>query len=547
MAFRHAPYALSAGLAIVVFVVGACITNPGGVAPIGDAGGGTDSTTLEDSGTPFDGSLGDDSASPDEGVVVNDAAEPCALPDGGMFPAGTQLVQSSTVTAAGLTSDGYAVYTDTASSKVYALATPLLDAGTPAPIAASDGSGVQVLGAAVLAWTGANQMSSLAYGALTVWTAASGAQSIATASPGPVNGIAGWTDVSRDGHYVLYFDDASAVAQTADLYVAGTDGTGKVKLAAGVTLSTSCIPQIGFVGALAVATYCTSASGSGAEAGPAAATLATWKGSGWATGVTVSSAASPFWSRDASQTQVAYRTAAGLYAYDASTGTSALIDPAGVAGLFTSDSSTLVYTATDGSIRRATLTSPSPLVVLPGIDAGAGYAGLIALSGDGNHLLAYQNLGTSVGTSDLYFASTAPGSTAITLSSSPTAAVYGDPFTLDSTHALFLTSVDVDQVGDYSALAVTGTTPAPLGSLVWQGVATSAAKVVFNDNWVGATNTSGRADLESIDTSAAASVATKLVSAADTSFFLSSDRSQLLYSWSRCAGAQAGLYVMSAP
>lgn len=542
MVFRLAGGAAVAGLSAVALAAG-CSSSTS-TAP-SDAGGG-DSSMTGDTGSPADG--GGDSASPVEDGATDGGfdAVACALADGGAYPVGTQLVAGTNLGVGGLTSDGYAVYVDATAANLYTISTslPAGQPGTPVLVDAYDGSGFQTDGTAVLAWTGATQAMGPLFGALKVWTAAHGVQALATASLGPNNPGRGWADVSSDGKYVLYFDNASSGSTpTADLYVAGVDGAGKTKLVPGVVIVAGCYPQIGFVGDFAVASYCTSAP---APDGGTGATLATWSGSSWATTTTVTPGAYGSWSTDG-KGLVAYQTTGGLAAYAVATAASTPIDPVGVGGLFTSDSASLVYTATDGSIRRSTVTSPSPQVVLPGGDAGSGYQGILALSPDDGHLLAYQNVNATYGFTDLYLSSTAAGSTATALSTATSAGVYGDPFTADGTHALYFANLDSSDVGDYDEMAVTSTTPTTIGSFGWEGLATTAGKVVFDDNWVAVPGTNGQADLQAIDMAAATPAVTTLVSAIDAYFFVSADKSKLVYTWSYCPDARAGLYVTSTP
>ncbi len=537
------------GLAIPLAIAGCGSSNS---STSSDAGSGSDTGTVEDTGTtPTEAGSGD--SAPSEASAGDGGVEagppPCTVPDGGAFPVGTQLVKSATVSGAGLTSDGYAVYVDSSSNKAYAVGIAG-DAGAPVTIGAVDNSGMSVVGAAVLNWTGAVQTTGLGYGALSIWTSAHGVQSLATASLSPSNQVNGWFDVSKDGSSVLYFDnavDVGSIGATADLYVANTDGTGKVALVKGVYITAQCVPQVGFVGAYAVASYCTSAPTVDAGTAQPIATISTWTGAGWATTVQAAGSAYGYWSADAAQTLVAYRNAAGFYAYTVATDSSKLVDTNGVSGVFTSDSTAIVYVTTKGTVSRATLAAPSPQVVLAAGDAGAGYMGLLALSPDDSYLVAYQNYDANSGYTDLYFSSTAAGSTATPLSSAQTAAIYGDAFTADSKYALYYANLNSSQVGDYDIASVTTPTPTKVAGNGWEGFATTAGKVVFTANWMaGAQGSSGRSDLQKLDT-AVGTTASTVVSQVDSNFFLSSDKSQLVYSWSYCSNAQAGLYVTATP
>ncbi len=507
-----------------------------GGAPLADAG-----TGPIDAGSSLDGG-----GSSGGGDASAEAASGCVFPKGTTAPGGTQLVQSTTVTAAGVTSDGYAVYADSAAGTVSAIA---LTGGKPLAIGMTDGSGVRVVGPAVLVWNGAMQPTGVAFGALTAWTAASGAHTVATASLVSGRRGAPYVDVSGDGRWVLYFDDAvtsDAGAQTADLFVAGVDGSTPVRLQQGVSIAAPCLPQVGFVGGYAVAATCL-VDGTG---NVGAEMLSTWTGSGganpWASTMSASIATGARWSADHAGTEVLYPGASGgLFVHTLGSGGATSIDPTGASGLFTPDGASVVYVGGDGSIRRSPVASPSPAVVLP----VASYRNLVALSPDGSTMLISKLTQAGGFNYDLFLSSTAPGSTATTLATTLSTDVAGDAFSADGSRALFFANVS-NRVGDYTAVDTSASAgkPVVLGNLARVGYATGGAKVVFNDHFsAGATGSAGVADLVSVDTSAATLAPVTLASSADAAFYATVDRKTIVYSWSICAGPQAGLYAIAAP
>jgi len=83
---------------------------------------------------------------------------------------------------------------------------------------------------------------------------------------------------------------------------------------------------------------------------------------------------------------------------------------------------------------------------------------------------------------------------------------------------------------------------------VWQENAVSAAKVLYNDHYIGGGASDGYADIESVDLSASPLAPTTVVSHADANYFLSADRTKLIYSFSSCPNlGTAGIYVIAAP
>jgi hypothetical protein len=494
-----------------------------------EAGGGKDGST-KDSGKGGEASGG-------EGGGI--------LPEGGVAPHGTQIVASPSVSLAGVTSDDYAVYVDSSGASM-TLNAVALAGGAPKSIGSYDGSGSIVTGSVAVYFNGVSQ--STGAGTLGVWTSAHNAQTLSTAALIGAPG-GGSLDVSNDGAHVLMFDNTTAT--TGDVTVIDTDGTNKKVLVPAVHLDyTLCPPNIGFAGAYAIVAYCTAdPSDAGAPDGgaPATATMATFTGTGWATTGSVSTAAYTGFSHDRAGAQVLYGTAAGLQVAKLAAGTSAVIDPAGLGGLFTSDGLNLVYVTTGGAIKVAAVSGTGTPTTLQ----ASGFAGLYSLSPDDKWLTAYKQLvtdqTTGLQTSDFYLASATAAGTATALSSATTGAVYGSTFTADSSHVLWTANIDVAKgpVGDFMAAPVTGGTPAKLGSALWIDTSTTGTKVVFNDNWVGSGGGGGAgvADIKSVDTSQTAP-ATLLTTGADAFYYLSSAKDKVVYSWSYLpSDSRDGLWV----
>ena len=135
-----------------------------------------------------------------------------------------------------------------------------------------------------------------------------------------------------------------------------------------------------------------------------------------------------------------------------------------------------------------------------------------------------------------------------TLSSTTTAGIVGDPFTADSTHALYVTDVDpCNQAGALHARAVDGTSDAILGHGVALDRAISGSKVVFSENYVATGGLRlGRADIEVADT-AQGGASTRVVSRADVIVEITPGLDQVVYSWSLRPGSSSGLYLARLP
>jgi hypothetical protein len=467
------------------------------------------------------------------------------LPEGGVYPQGTQLVTSGNVVIQGVTSDGYAIYIDTSGASP-TLSAVSVSGGAPKSIDSYDGSGgVAVTGSVTVYFNGVSQTTGA--GTIGVWTSAHAKQTVSTTGLAAIPGQ-GSLDVSKDGAHVLFLDNATA--STADVTVIDTDGTNKKVLVPGVHLDyTLCPPNIGFAGAYAIVAYCTAdPADAGAPDGgaPATATIATFTGTGWTTTGSISTAAFTGFTHDSAGAQVLYGTAGGMQVATLSSGASALIDPAGLGGIFTSDGKSVVYVTSAGAINLAPAAGGTPTTLL-----ATGFKGLYGLSPDDKWLLAYKQVvtdqQTGAQTSDIYLASATAPSTATALVSSTNAAIYGDSFTADSSHALYTANVS-GAVGDFMAAAVSGGTPVKLGSTEWINIASTGAKTTFNVNWVsGGQSGQGTADIESVDTSGSAAP-TLLVSQADAFYFMTAAKDKIVYSWSYVSGdTRDGIWVLPAP
>jgi hypothetical protein len=483
-----------------------------------------DGGTGSDASSGFVGTSGDAAGGLDAGPL-GEGGVSCV--QGGAGPKGTQLVKSSTASILGLTDDDQIVYVDTSSSSL--LAVPAAG-GAPASIGPTEGA-VRLASRAVFSWTGLNGGGTVGTG-LRVWTAARGPQSLAGAS------LVGVADSSVDGSRVLYFDNAGA--STADLYVAGVDGSGKTRLATGIYWAQGCMPQVSFVGSSALLGYCTAAP---ANAAMPVGTLALYVGGGGA-GMTLSTSAD-LSSLQSAGASVLYNAPAGLMLANATTGATTLIDATGgTSAAFTHNGQSLVYVTTDGAIRRSSIASPSPATLV----AAGGFDSLSPTSSDDRWLLASNMRDPNTGNSDIYVASATTAGSATAILGSATGTFYGSPFTADSSRVLYVDNA-MNGAGDYHVAPTTGGPAIKLASRMWIGFATTGTRVVFEDGFVPGVglNTQGVADIRSVDVSAASPAPALLVNQADPGLFFTSARDRLIYSLTSCARGSEGIWVMAAP
>jgi hypothetical protein len=484
------------------------------------------------------------------------------------------------VAVGGVTNDGYAIYTDTASGMAYAV----LVAGGAAPIPVGvvnrDNSLVSVSGQVVYIVTRAG--TGMTKGSLSVWTAASGSITLSTGAYLSLADSAWFASVSSDGSYIVYLDQATTASAT--LAVARTDGTGSVPLVSNIAVHGGCDPSARFSGLNVVASYCVatadagSPSGGGveggaldaqadgseapptptgasdaatadanpADAGPAEsgaqmngalATIASFIGPTFAT-TPIATNVNPRFAIDSAGTQVLVSSPSGLWVYPLAGVPRTLVDVAGTSGLFTKDGKSVLYTTSTSALKRAPIGAGPPIALV-----ASGLSVIRAVSPDDAWVLAsYKTMGNR---HDLYLASaTAPGM-ATALATMPTSALFGDAFTFDSRSALFFTNVMSDGTGDFYAGASTGA-PTKVTSNAWQEYATSGSRGLVNDNYnpSGGSSGNGIADIEAFDATNPTVLKT-LVTAADANFYPTPARDAIVYSWSCAQSARAGLWVLA--
>jgi hypothetical protein len=152
----------------------------------------------------------------------------------------------------------------------------------------------------------------------------------------------------------------------------------------------------------------------------------------------------------------------------------------------------------------------------------------------------------------MYLVSTAAGSTLSTLCGTTSASFFGDAFTVDDSQVLFFCNIGTSgsgYVGDFDAEKLTaGAKVSTIAAAnVWQENAVSAAKVLYNNNYVGGGSVFGYADIQAQDLSGT-TPATLVVSHADANYYLTPDKTKLVYSFSSCPNlGTAGIYAIAAP
>jgi len=567
------------GTTTVLAVTWGCSGDQNGANSSGDAGRTPDASRADVTADATETDAGNDGA--DDGDVASpppgDGPIVCNAPG---MPQGKQILASATATAIvqGVTSDGQVLYWDNATQHIGAVP---VDGGTPVDVGPWDQAGggwpvVYTSRDVALYWSGQSPPGE-AGNQLWAWTRANGAIELAAdtwigppanlgtcpfLSPGLGAGYA-TVDVSPDSAYVAYFDGAAvtdAGLVVGNVSVSGSDGSNPTVLVPG-WIQGNCTPMIEFIGDYLVVSYAVDGlNGTIAAFGPAP---------NWQNVQTFTTTSSTcLFAGDTAATHLTYATSGGIYVQTlGATDPPTLIDPLGAGGLFTNDGSSLLYLRWDGSLWRSPVSSPAPVEL-----AGGPFMNVLALSTDDAWIELTQNPPSANGNAEngIQLVSTAPGdggNAVITLTDAGVAGNLMDAipasglaapessagaFTADNSQAVFFEVPGVLRPGNlkHDGLPPSGV-PATITQSFWGGYPTSGAKVVYADHGAKGQPSNGYwangyADLESVDLSGTAPPTT-LVRGADATFYLTADRSTLVYSWNYCSGIPGGIYTVPVP
>ena len=438
-------------------------------------------------------------------------------------PVGTQVLVGGALTMRDMTSDGWAVYSDNATLTLHAVP---IAGGAPRDIVSLGNSfAVSVWGKVVFAWSHKN---AAGVGPLTVWSAASGAHTVSQASLAP------WVAAAIDGNDILYLDEVDSSGQNGALVAAAGDGSKPKVILTGLTglQNDGCRALLGFAGAYALAAHC--------DGGAKRATLSSFATPSW-TRADLATHAADNWSTDPAGTLVLTATDAGTVVIPIGGGAPTTIDASGSTGVLIAGGQSAIYGTSTNALRRSPVGAPAPTTL---VESGVG--GLYAISPDEKSVMFYKKMDPVHLISDMFLTSAATPGTPMTLSATQTAGVFGDPFTADSSHALYSTEVDAMlQTSTLNTLALDSQASKVISrdvSVVW---AATGAKIVFSDHYAW-TGSRGHADVRTVDTSKSAEPAL-IVSQADSEIFLSPAHDQIIYTWSLEDSPRAGLYVAPIP
>jgi hypothetical protein len=518
------------------------------------------------------------------GDVTTEAAGPfCLGADGG---AGTQLLSITTAGLAGiqplgLTADGnYFIYYGSVSAdggagatSVYALPTA---GGTPVtiykdlPITMTSSGEIAISNNTVFVWTAVNTSTSV--GTLsTIWN--TGAPTSGTSVAGVTASAAGVAFASPDSTKIVYTSGVNTTTGATGNLVGAAAATPtttttlltSTAVGAGASTSPSFLPDFAFVSN----DYFVAAH---QESGSATITVSSFSTSSWAK-VDLLTGALPYnttlpipaFTTDTAGDYVVSLTSGGQLEIIPVAGPALLAQNVGTATTtdwqFYANGDGIIFTDSSKNLWTATVTAGIPgtpaIVTNP---AGGLYTvfGPIGLSPDDSEILFYQNFSSSTDGTDLYVVPNAATSTAHTLLSSTTGAVFGNVFTADSKYALYVTglvsagpmvngSIGQLQAFDVASATVVNVTTKPN---VWDSNAISGSVILYNDNFqTGSMSaTEGVADLKTVDLSVTPLAPTLIHAFADQNYYLPTSNAFVIYTLTlACDTSLAGVYSYTFP
>jgi hypothetical protein len=471
--------------------------------------------------------------------------------------------------------DRFVIYTqsttDDAGTTTTALNALPLDGGAPRMIAADVSGGVVIVDqSTVFLWT---NVSDAFVGELTVWTESTGARLASTAS------VAYFSAASPDSRSIVFSTAVNAAGTFGDLVAASpAHPERQTKLVADTTLfgNASFVPSLvfqpsgtpnpsspGFVNdAYFVTTH--------EEEGSSTVTLSSWDSATWQRRDLVVGAATDTqlalqnWNADARGEHIAALTTGGQLEVVPVAGPAEAawrVGPAGGTSTFAlqEDGEGIVFgnppapaeVAPSTPLFTARRRDPRPEEVVSSGFGGVYFPwenGVLGLTPDSRHVLYFSTESSAFGfLYSLDLVANAPSSTPVTIDSSLTATIPADPFTTDSRYVIYLASFSTTtflgelRVWDIErerALTVTGPTAVTANAI-------GGSRVLYNDDYDGTTGgPSGAADLKMVDVGARSLQPTTIQAGADAIYYLTPDRSRVVYTVTGAtAAADDGIYV----
>jgi hypothetical protein len=432
---------------------------------------------------------------------------------------GTKLLDG-TQTVLGVTTDDFVAAADTTRLM---RAVPVAG-GAAEPITTDTFDG-RISGRVVFVWSEVDQVTRR-FGTVKVWTPTHKVQRLGETSTIATRGA------TTDGEYVMFTDNSNTTGSLADLFVAKSDGTGKLLALSQRMAFEPCQPRIAPAGQRFVVAHCQPMG----DAGAAPATLSLVDA---ATGnaTTLASGLVPFVAVNKPGTHALAVTATSniLSVITLAGGTPQVIENTAVReARFNAAGDEVYYVTQSGALKRSPIAAPAPTTL-----GGTGVRGIDDISPD-EKFLVYHKLVDGDGVGDLFLAPTTPPGTPVTIAAGDVA-VFGDVFTTDSSRLLYYSDLDASLAGTLNAHPVAGGAEVKISNTkVWVSFSTASGKVIFNDNWKRVMQ-AGRADIKVADGTGGTNL---IAIQAEDSIRLNTDRTRVIYTY-RVDTSKSGLY--SAP
>ncbi len=504
------------------------------------ADGSTDTSTPNDAAKdnsipPNDANQGDSAPPPDDANTGDTHPPPPPPFDAGVPPTGTKIISGlyELPSQNPITSDGYVVYLDDG-DKNMKIASLAGDGGAPVVVGAFNANNfISVVGSTVLMWPSPAAKPPL--GTMYTWTAAKGVTLIDNST------IAGAGGLSADGTKVTYVS-ATGTAKVGDVSVANVDGTGKQVLQANIaTLSNTKQPGCGATLAFAggksdkvALAWCTPTG--------TTQTISMYQGAGnvktdVATNVAPNSFASFVSDAAGSKLLTVILGADGgaptINLVATANGAKTPVEGGDLVAFFNTAGNTAYYIA--GSSFRSTPTgavAPKNLATVPANGIGI-YPTL--LPPDQSHVLLFSQQDNTTNATDLVMVDTTTANQTVkTLQANPTASLFGDVWTADSTRVMYVDGTQLignGLVGTLQVAPVATGVPVKIADLVWLEWALTGSKITYADNSVNVSGAYFRADLEVLDFATGGVTPKKLVKAADANYYPTPDKTRLVYTY----------------
>jgi hypothetical protein len=212
------------------------------------------------------------------------------------------------------------------------------------------------------------------------------------------------------------------------------------------------------------------------------------------------------------------------------------------------------------SVTGAVLGTPVSLAPASGTGLYGGIYteyGTIGVSPDDSQVLYYSTSDSS-GAVSLYLVANSGTPTPIGIVTTPSAGIFGDFFTADSKYAVYITQLTnapamvQGGIGQLDVWDIAGakTIAVSKGATCWDSNTLTGSTLLYNDNiqTSGSSATVAVADIKTVDVSAATLSPTVIQAEADYNYYLSADKTVLIYSITyACDTTAAGIYAYTLP